>query len=78
LRNWKFLRFCKHGNKQGKKQGSLARGHKSGGLFSMLALGPSAHPKNARDLILTIPVHLRKPLKCTANENTHNQELKHP
>jgi hypothetical protein len=46
LRNWKFLRFCKQGN----KQGSLASGHKPGDLVSVLALGPSAYPKNDRDL----------------------------
>jgi hypothetical protein len=46
LRNWKFLRFCKQGN----KQGSFASGHKSGGLVSVLASGLFAHPKNARDL----------------------------
>jgi hypothetical protein len=28
----------------------LASGHKSGGLVSMLALGPSACPKNAKEL----------------------------
>jgi hypothetical protein len=35
---------------QGNNQGSLASGHKSGGLVLVLALGLSAHPKNARDL----------------------------
>jgi hypothetical protein len=50
LRNWKFLRFCKQGNKQENKQGSLASGHKSGGLVLVLALGTSAHPKDTRDL----------------------------
>jgi hypothetical protein len=45
LRNWKFLRFCKQGN----KQESFASSHKSGGLVLVLASGPSAHPKNARD-----------------------------
>jgi hypothetical protein len=35
---------------EGNKKGSLASGHKSGGLVSVLALGPSACPRNARDL----------------------------
>jgi hypothetical protein len=38
---------------QGNNQGSLASGHKSGGLVLVLALGLSAHPKNARDLTWT-------------------------
>jgi hypothetical protein len=42
--------FFKQRNTQGNDQGSLAFGHKSRGLFSVLASGPSAHPKNARDL----------------------------
>jgi hypothetical protein len=50
LRNWKFLRFCKQGNKQGSMQGSLASSHKSGSLVLVLASGLSTHPKNARDL----------------------------
>jgi hypothetical protein len=50
LRNWKLLRFCKWGNKQGNKQGSFASGHKSGSLVVVLALGLSTHYKNARDL----------------------------
>jgi hypothetical protein len=51
LRNWKFLRFCKQGHKQGKKQRTLTSGHKWGeGLVSVLASGPSACPKDARDL----------------------------
>jgi hypothetical protein len=33
-----------------KKQGSWASSHKSGHLVSVLPLGPSVHPKNARDL----------------------------
>jgi hypothetical protein len=40
--------------KQRNKQGSWASSHKSGGLVSVLALGPSACPKNARDLTLSI------------------------
>jgi hypothetical protein len=35
---------------QGNNQGILASGHKSGGLVSVLALGLSTCPKNARDL----------------------------
>jgi hypothetical protein len=46
LINWKFLRFCKQGN----KQGSFASGHKPGGLVLVLASGLSDFPKNARDL----------------------------
>jgi hypothetical protein len=37
---------------QGNKQGSLASGHKSGGLVLVLASGLSSCPKNARDLTL--------------------------
>jgi hypothetical protein len=48
LRNWKFLRFCKQGNKQGNKQESLASGHKSGGLVSVLASGLSTHPQECQ------------------------------
>jgi hypothetical protein len=48
LTNWKFLQFCKQGN----KQEGFASSHKSGGLVLVLTLGPSTHPKNARDLTL--------------------------
>jgi hypothetical protein len=46
LRNWKFLRFCKQGN----KQGSFASGHKSGESGFGVSLGTLCHPKNGRDL----------------------------
>jgi hypothetical protein len=42
--------FFKQRNKQGNNQGSLVIGHKSRGLVSVLASGPSACPKNAKDL----------------------------
>jgi hypothetical protein len=42
--------------KQRNKQGSRASSHKSGGLISVLALGTSACPKNARDLTLNFLV----------------------
>jgi hypothetical protein len=32
----------------------LASSHKSGDLVLVLALGPSAHPKNARDLTVSV------------------------
>jgi hypothetical protein len=53
--NWKFLRgFASRENSQGNNQGSLASGHRSGGLVSVLALGPSTCPKNSRDLTVSI------------------------
>jgi hypothetical protein len=47
LSNWKFLNCF--ASQETIRQGETS-GHKSGGLVLVLALGPSAHPKNARDL----------------------------
>jgi hypothetical protein len=60
LINWKFL-SC-FASQETIRQGETSRGetsgHKSGGLVSVLALGPSACPKNARDLTLNSIAHL--------------------
>jgi hypothetical protein len=57
LSNWKFLRgFVSREIIRETRQvgGVLASGHKSAGLVSVLASGPSACPKSARDLAISI------------------------
>jgi hypothetical protein len=54
LSNWKFL-SCLQAEKQSGREISRGEtsGHKSGALASVLALGPSTHPKNVRDLTVS-------------------------
>jgi hypothetical protein len=66
LRNWRFLRFCKRGN----KPRSLANGHMSGVLVSVLALGLSACPKNDRNLTHQIMPHSNYGLRILDFRNT--------
>jgi hypothetical protein len=51
LSNWKFLSYF--ASQETIRQGETS-GHKSGGLVLVPASGPSAHPKNSRDLTVFI------------------------